>query len=363
MNPVILEMQDIQIKRGGIPVIDLPALAIEAGEFLSLIGPNGTGKSTLLLALSCLLKPARGRLLFHGRNIRDNRTVIDYRRHIAMVFQEPLLFDTTVFDNVASGLKIRGISKKERKPLVEEYLERFGISHLAHRSARKLSGGEAQRASLARAFATRPEVIFLDEPFSSLDPPTREGLINDLDRILKEMKTTALMATHDQSEALRLSERIAVMKEGKIIQIGTPAQVMNHPADEFVASFVGVETILNGTVKENHKGTIVVDIGGHFIEAVGELRPGTGVTCCIRPEHITLARFPAEAGSSARNAIAGKIEMIRSMGLFYKIQLDCGFYLVAYITRTSLEELCLQKGDEVIAFFKATAVHIIRTIG
>jgi len=363
MNRGILELRDIQIKRGGMQIIDLPSLSIEAGEFLSLIGPNGTGKSTLLLALSCLLKPARGHLLFHGREIRNNQSVIDYRRHVAMVFQEPLLFDTTVFDNVASGLKIRGITQKERSPLVEEYLERFGISHLAQRSARKLSGGEAQRTSLARAFATRPEVIFLDEPFSSLDPPTKEGLINDLDRILKETKTTALMATHDQSEALRLSERIAVMKEGKIIQIGTPAQVMNHPADEFVASFVGVETILNGTVKENREGTIVLDIGGHAIEAVGEFRPGTGVTCCIRPEHITLSRFSTDTGSSARNAVTGKIGAIRSMGLFYKIQLDCGFDLVAYITRTSLEELCLKKDDEVIALFKATAVHIIRTTG
>ncbi|HOO41657.1 MAG TPA: ABC transporter ATP-binding protein [Syntrophales bacterium] len=360
MNPVILELRNIQIKRGGMLVIDLPALSIETGEFLSLIGPNGTGKSTLLLALSCLLKPVRGSLLFHGREVRDNQAVIDYRRHIAMVFQEPLLFDTTVFDNVASGLKIRGISKKERTPLVEEYLERFGISHLAQRSARKLSGGEAQRTSLARAFATKPEVIFLDEPFSSLDPPTREGLINDLDLILKETRTTALMATHDQSEALRLSERIAVMKEGKIIQIGTPTQVMNHPADEFVASFVGVETILSGTVKENREGIIVVDIGGHTFEALGELRPGTGVTCCIRPEHITLARFPADSGSSARNALTGKIENIQPMGLFYKIQLDCGFYLVAYITRTSLEELSLKTGDQVIATFKATAVHVIR---
>jgi tungstate transport system ATP-binding protein len=168
------------------------------------------------------------------------------------------------------------------------------------------------------------------------------------------------MATHDQSEALRLSERIAVMKEGKIIQIGTPTQVMNHPADEFVASFVGVETILSGTVKENREGIIVVDIGGHTFEALGELRPGTGVTCCIRPEHITLARFPADSGSSARNALTGKIENIQPMGLFYKIQLDCGFYLVAYITRTSLEELSLKTGDQVIATFKATAVHVIR---
>lgn len=363
MRPAILRTEALAVKRGGYEVLNIPALSVEAGEFLSLIGPNGTGKSSLLLALSCLLKPYRGHLFFHDREIRDNRTVIDYRRHIAMVFQEPLLFDTTVFDNVASGLKIRGLSRKERQPLVEECLERFGISHLAARSARKLSGGEAQRTSLARAFATKPEIIFLDEPFSALDPPTREGLIIDLDRILQEMKTTALMATHDQAEALRLSDRIAVMNEGKIIQIGTPAQVMNHPVDEFVASFIGVETILNGTVVENQGGTIVVDIAGRFIEAVGDLRPGIRVTCCIRPEHVTLSRETTPRGTSARNAIPGKIVGMHAMGLFYKIHLDCGFCLVAYVTRSSLEELCLKAGEDITASFKATAVHLIRTEG
>jgi tungstate transport system ATP-binding protein len=363
MGPIILKTEGLAVRRGGQEVLNLPKLSVESGEFLSLIGPNGTGKSTLLLAMSCLLKPYRGHLFFHDREIRDHKTVIDYRRHIALVFQEPLLFDTTVFDNVASGLKIRGLTKKERQPVVEASLERFGISHLAARSARKLSGGEAQRTSLARAFATKPEIIFLDEPFSALDPPTREGLIVDLDRILKEMKTTALMATHDQAEALRLSDRIAVMNGGKIIQIGTPAQVMNHPIDEFVASFIGVETILTGTVVDSHEGMITVDIAGRAIEAVGDLRPGTRVTCCIRPEHITLAKMPGVTGSSARNAIPGKIESIHSMGLFYKIHLDCGFCLIAYITRSSLEELCLKTGDDVIASFKATAVHLIRAEG
>ncbi len=360
MTPAILRTESLIVKRGGHEVLNLPALSVEAGEFLSLIGPNGTGKSTLLLALSCLLKPYCGRVFFHDREVRDHQQVIDYRRHIAMVFQEPLLFDTTVFDNVAAGLKIRGFSKKELKPVVEECLDRFGIAHLANRSARKLSGGEAQRTSLARAFATRPEIIFLDEPFSALDPPTRTDLIGDLDRNLTEMKATALMATHDQAEALRLSGRIAVMNEGQIVQIGTPAAVMNHPADEFVASFVGMETILEGIIQENHSGLVVLDVCGQTILAVGDLPVGTCVTCCIRPEHITLAKAAESVRSSARNTIRGRIVDIQVMGLFYKILLDCGFCLVAYVTRPSLEELCLQARDEVIASFKATAVHIIR---
>ena len=176
-NPeVLLCVTDLQVTRGGVQVLDIPALAVRAGEVLALIGPNGTGKSTLLLTLACLLKPSQGRIIFREGDIDVQRGDFLYRRRIAMVFQEPLLFDATVFDNVAAGLRIRGLGRAEIEGRVPGYLELFGIGHLAGRSARKLSGGEAQRTSLARALVTKPEIVFLDEPFSALDPPTREGL-------------------------------------------------------------------------------------------------------------------------------------------------------------------------------------------
>ena len=180
-DKTILEVKNLRVKRGGVSVLDIPYLGVPEGKVLCLIGPNGAGKSSLLLALSCLLKSFQGEIIFREKKIGSNYTVFDYRRNLAMVFQEPLLFDTTVFENVAAGLKIRSATQDEVKRVVEEYLERFGIGHLANRSARKLSGGEAQRTSLARAFAIRPEIIFLDEPFSSLDPPTRESLMGDLE--------------------------------------------------------------------------------------------------------------------------------------------------------------------------------------
>ena len=177
----ILEAKNLRVRRGGVSVLDISYLGVPEGKVLCLIGPNGAGKSSLLLALSCLLKSSQGEIIFRGKRVGLNYTLFDYRRKLAMVFQEPLLFDTTVFENVAAGLKIRSFKHDEVKRVVEEYLERFGIGHLASRSARKLSGGEAQRTSLARAFAIRPEIIFLDEPFSSLDPPTRESLMGDLE--------------------------------------------------------------------------------------------------------------------------------------------------------------------------------------
>jgi len=280
-----------------------------------------------------------------------------------MVFQEPLLFDTTVFENVASGLRIRGMEGPQIRQIVNENLERFGILHLFHRSARKISGGEAQRVALARAFATRPEVLLLDEPFSSLDPPTRESLLVDLESILRETKTTTLLATHDRMEALRLSDRIAVMNMGRILQVGPPAEVINQPLDEFVASFVGVETILPGRVIRRNGGSFVASIMDREVEAVGEVELGESVVFCIRPENVTLALHPSKESSSARNFFSGKILKIIPMGLYHKIQLDCGFPLVAYVTGHSLENLALAEGQEVVAYFKATSIHVVRKKG
>jgi tungstate transport system ATP-binding protein len=355
----ILEVNNLQVRRGGVSVLEIPRLLVPEGKFLCLIGPNGAGKSTLLLALSCLLKSFQGEIIFRGQRVGSNHTIFDYRRNLAMVFQEPLLFDTTVFENVASGLKIRGMGHDKIRVVVAEYLERFGISHLVDRSARKLSGGEAQRTSLARAFAIRPEIIFLDEPFSSLDPPTRESLMEDLERILREMQTTAVMATHDQMEALRLSDQIAVMNKGKIAQIGSPSEVMNNPVDEFVASFVGMETVFTGPVTKMYDSTFVVSVSGRDVEAVGTVAVGETVICFIRPENVTLSTVTS-GETSARNVFPGKITKITPMGLFHKVHLDCGFPLVAYITGQSLEDLSLRERNDIVASFKATAVHVIR---
>jgi tungstate transport system ATP-binding protein len=359
-STTILEVRDLQVKRGGTVLLRVPSLSIRKGEILSLIGPNGSGKTTLLQTLSYLLKPSGGEVLFKGERVNSNHSVLEYRRRLAMVFQEPLLFDTNVFKNVASGLKIRRMEKEKIEAAVKEHLERFGIKHLSHRSARTLSGGEAQRTSLARAFAIQPEILLLDEPFASLDPPTRESLMDDLERILRQSQTTTILATHDRLEALRLSDRIAVMKSGEILQIGSPEEVMNQPADEFVASFVGVETVLTGQVMKGSRGTFIVAVSGREIEAVGEARAGESVTLCIRPENVTLSTDPSRETTSARNLFAGRITRLIPMGLFCRVQLDCGFPIVAYVTNRSLENLALKEGKEITVSFKATAIHVVR---
>jgi tungstate transport system ATP-binding protein len=174
--------------------------------------------------------------VFKGEEITP-RNEVAYRRRIAMVFQEPLLFDTTVLDNVAEGLRIRGVRRNEARKRAQQSLELFRVGSLSGRSAHKLSGGEAQRVSLARAFAVKPELILMDEPFSSLDLPTRIALAEDLGRILHESGTAAIIATHDRIEAFKVVDRLLVMDGGVIVQEGSPLEVIANPVNLFVAAF------------------------------------------------------------------------------------------------------------------------------
>ncbi|KAF0220115.1 MAG: tungstate transport system ATP-binding [Geobacteraceae bacterium] len=359
-NPLLLEVRNLRVVRGGVQVLDVPSLDLHEKEVLSLIGPNGAGKSTLLLTLACLLQPTAGKIRCRGEIITSGRATFDYRRRLAVVFQEPLLFDATVYENVAAGLKIRGMTRGEVRKRVMETLELFSMAYLADRSARKLSGGEAQRTSLARAFAIRPEMIFLDEPFASLDPPTRQALTEDLERILGETGTAAVVATHDQLEALRLSDRMAVVNHGRIVQSGPPVEVMNRPADEFVASFVGMENVLSGNVVTCCEGMLTLMVMGRSIELPGIASPGEPVVFCIRPEHITITTSDPGGATSARNVFPATIRKMVTMGVYHKLHLECGFPLVACLTHQSLGTLHLEEGKQVFASFKATAVHLIR---
>jgi tungstate transport system ATP-binding protein len=359
----IISVENVKVELGGMSVLDIPSFCLHEKEFVSLIGPNGSGKSTLLLVINCLLKPVAGRIVFRGEELATREAIFRYRRRISMVFQEPLLFDTTVYKNVASGLTIRGMKRDDIRDRVMRYLKWFNIEHLANRSARKLSGGESQRTSLARAFAMEPEVIFLDEPFSALDPPTRHSITDDLEKIVNQTGITTVMVTHDQSEALKMSDRIVVMYGGKIVQTGTPSIVMNSPANGFVANFVGMDSILKGTVVEAGDGMVTISIPGGGIEAVGQQQVGEKVYCCIRPENVVIELRDPDDMTSARNVFPAKVADIDSLGPFLKLNLDCGFSLVSYVTREAFTKLGLDEGKEVFASFKATAVHLIQRDG
>jgi tungstate transport system ATP-binding protein len=354
----ILQLRDILVERGRRAILDVPSLDVRENEVLAVVGPNGAGKSTLLRVLALLEAPHGGEVMFEGRAVAGSPLAL--RRRMALVFQEPLLLDTTVEGNVRTGLSLRGVESLEQKRRVDKWLERFGITGLRKRSSRSLSGGEAQRTSLARALVLEPEVLLLDEPFSALDAPTRESLMDDLDGILAESRVAAVFVTHDRSEALRLGDRIAVLMAGKLRQIGSANEVFASPVDPEVAAFVGVENIIPGRVRDVTAGLAAIDVASGVVETATELAEGAEVLVCLRPEDIILSRqADAYPTVSARNNLAGTVERLRTAGPYVRAEIDAGFPLVALVTKQSLEDLALAPGTPVVATFKATGVHLI----
>ena len=241
--PPVLELRGVRVLRGGRVALDIPALALAPGEILAVMGPNGAGKSTLLEVAGLLRRPDAGDVLIGGERVTPRRERA-LRRRMAVMFQAALLFDVTVIANVAAGLRFRGVPRREAERRAREWLERFGVAHLANRSGRALSGGEAQRVCLARAFAVEPEMLLLDEPFAALDAPTRIALIPDLARELNAAGIAAVIATHDRAEAFALTDWLAVLTDGRIAQFGPPADLAANPASPTVAALLAPERLL-----------------------------------------------------------------------------------------------------------------------
>lgn len=235
----LVEMENVLVRRQYGVALRVSRLEVYEGETLAVVGPNGAGKSTLLLVLARLLKITSGEIYFKAKPLWEWNE-LEYRRSLGFVFQEALLLDMTVAENVALGLKFRGIPGVEVRARVERWLKALGIEALAERRAGQLSGGEAQRVSLARALALDPRLFLLDEPFSALDQPSRFHLIHDVAGLLKQDHRTTLFVTHDLNEAARLADRIAVFLSGELQQVGTVEEVFRNPANERVRAFVSL---------------------------------------------------------------------------------------------------------------------------
>jgi ABC-type Fe3+/spermidine/putrescine transport system ATPase subunit len=338
----------------------VPALSVARGEVLAVIGPNGAGKSTLLRVMGLLEPPAAGEVRFRGEPVTA-RGGLAVRRRMASVFQDPLLADASVADNVTLGLRFRGTEEARAAMLVSTWLARLSIAHLATRQARTLSGGEAQRTALARALVLEPELLLLDEPFSSLDQPTREALIDDLGRILREERVTTVLVTHDRAEAMALGDRVGVLMGGRLLQLDEAAQVFRAPATEEIARFVGVETILDCRVVDRDGMLSVLEVGGQTLQVAQPAEPGEWVRLCLRPEDVTLfPGAPKPGASSAFNRLAGRVQRVVPAAPHVRVIVDCGFPLVALVTQRSVEEQRLGEGVQVTAHFTTTAPHLLR---
>jgi tungstate transport system ATP-binding protein len=233
----MIEISNLLVQRNGRNALSVASLHIQCGETLAVVGPNGAGKSTLLLALARLLKPAKGEIKFNHKNLKDWNE-LEYRRKIAFIFQDPLLMDMTVEQNIGLGLKFRGAEKDHIHAQVDKWSKSMGVESLRTRRANQLSGGEAQRVSLARAFVLEPELLLMDEPFSAVDPQTRGQLLTDLSSLLAHEHRTTIFVTHNLKEAAQMGDRVAVIINGELKQIGTPGQIKEKPIDDQVRSFL-----------------------------------------------------------------------------------------------------------------------------
>lgn len=351
----LLEARDLVVEREGREVVRVERLAVERGETLAVLGPNGAGKTTLLLALAALI-PSRGELRVDGASVRDDG--VAYRRRIAVVLQRPLLLDRSVKDNAALGLELRGVAKVERERRAAAALARLGVAELADRDAGRLSGGEAQRVSIARSLALAPELLFLDEPFAGLDAPTRQRLVRDLARILAEERAATIHVTHDRDDALALADRVAVLIDGRIRQVDRTDEVFGHPSDETVASFVGVENVLPAIVESVGDEVTVLRVAGRQVSVTATPPEGADrVLLLVAPDAIVISR--ARGSSSERNAFEGRVTSVEPLGRRMRIAVDCSFPLVAHVTRQSVRELAIAPGEMVIASFKATEPHLL----
>lgn len=276
-------------------------LQVEAGELFFLLGPSGCGKSTLLRIIAGLLEPSGGRILFNGRDV--TRVATD-RRGAVMCFQSYALWPhMTVRDNVSFGLEVKGLSAVDRRARVEEVLRLVRMEELAGRKPNELSGGQQQRVALARALAVKPACLLLDEPLSNLDAQLRLEMRSEIRRICKEAGFTTIYVTHDQKEALSVADRIALLKDGELMQIGTPAELYMKPANAFVAGFIGQTNLLSGRVSGREDGSLMVQTPAGVFCGRGAAGEGDSVKVSIRPEHVRIGDA-GEAGAIAARLIS-----------------------------------------------------------
>ncbi len=341
----------VVVRRGPLTV-DV-VLEVADGEVLAVLGPNGAGKSTVLRVLAGLLPPDGGRVVVDGRtwdDVGERLHLPPHRRPLGMVFQDHLLFPhLSVLENVAFGPRTRGAPKADARRAAAAWIERVGLEGLAGRRPGQLSGGQAQRAALARALVGEPALLLLDEPLSALDARTRLAVRAELRRHLADFPGSTVLVTHDPVDAMALADRVLVVEDGVVVQAGTPAGVARHPRTDYVARLVGL-SLLPGT---GEGATVRLDGGG----AVAVAEPAAGqVLVAIRPE--TVALYPSAPGGSPRNAWPATVAGATPHGSTVRVELDGEVPLLADVTATAFAELGLAPGSPVWAVVKASEVAV-----
>ena len=342
-NKKIIELKAISKSYDGVTVLDSINLHIYDNEFLTLLGPSGCGKTTTLRMIGGFETPDTGDVLFLGERIND---LPAHKRNVNTVFQRYALFPhLNVFDNVAFPLKEKKVPREEIEQKVTEMLQLVKLTGFEKRNVTNLSGGQQQRVAIARALVSRPQVLLLDEPLGALDLKLRKDMQQELKSIQKATGITFIFVTHDQEEALSMSDTIVVMSDGRIQQIGTPTDIYNEPKNAFVADFIGESNIVDGVMREDFK----VTFSGHTFECVDKgFEKNEPVDVVVRPEDVDIV--PLEKGM-----LQGLITSVTFMGVHYEIIVDInGFKWMIQTTDYAAE------GEKVGIYIEPDAIHIMK---
>lgn len=341
----IIDLKDVTVKFGENTILENLNLYINEKEFITLLGPSGCGKTTTLRAIAGFVKPDSGDIIFEGKRIND---VPPHKRKVNTIFQRYALFShMNVYENIAFCPKMQKLPKQEVRQTVAKMLELVNLKGFEKRSIDSLSGGQQQRVAIARALANKPHVLLLDEPLSALDLKLRKDMQRELKNIQQELGITFVYVTHDQEEALSMSDTVVVMDKGKIQQIGTPEDIYNEPVNAFVADFIGESNIVDAIMLEDY----LVTFGGVKFKCLDAgFEKNEFVEAVVRPEDIQIV----EPGASA--SLTGKITGVTFKGVHFEILVDVGGFI--WMIQTTREHL--KEGDTIGMYIEPDAIHIMK---
>ena len=350
-----VQLVDVTKRYDDFGAVQRVSLDVRRGEFFSILGPSGCGKTTILRMIAGFIEPTEGQILIGGRDVRG---VLPNRRPTSLVFQHLALFPLmNVYDNIAFGLRMRGIAEREIAPRVAEKLDLINLRGYDHKRPDQLSGGEKQRVAIARSLIIEPTVLLLDEPLGALDLKLREHMKEELKAIQHRVGTTFIYITHDQGEALAMSDRIAVMRRGVFEQIGSPADVYERPATPFVAYFVGENNALSGTAAaaDGELAALDAPAGRLWGRNPTRLAPGARALLFIRPEKVTI-----RAADGAENRLHGRLQEVYYEGLVVRarVRLSDGTEVTLALPNTGAGDLP-QAGQPVTVGFAARDAYLL----
>ncbi len=356
---VRVRLENIWMSFGNLTVLKGINLNISEGEFLTLLGPSGCGKTTLLRIIAGLYKPVKGRIYFDDKDVTD---LPPWERNIGFVFQDYALWPhMKVFDNVAYGLRIRGVSSDEIKEKVREVLKLVGLEGFEDRYPYQLSGGQQQRVALARAIVINPSLLLLDEPLSNLDAKIRISVRTEIKKLQKRLKITTIYVTHDQEEALVISDRIAVVNQGIIEQVDTPWELYYNPKTPFVADFIGQVNMFEGEVVEIKDGYVLLDtLAGKIMAKTGDAVPNLNekVLVVFRPEVVEVSRSPLVSKEGI--VLRGRIDTVQFLGNLERLEIKVGDIIVKAELHNPLKVGIFESEDEVYLKVDPDLVRVLR---